>query len=610
MLDTRTMLLSGQELLARAVRRERVPANLKDYAGDVVGGNWRPVIQNLYDAGRAMYVPAGTYDVDGDLAPRNWAPQVLGEGKGRTIFRQQGDSALFSNYSDSAGNRYASRESLATVLTADAASGDTTLAFDTTGYAAGDYAVVKSTAWWNAADHATVTGEIVRVLAVDSPAQVSLCGPIDEPYLVADGAEVRKLDLLDGAHFADFTVENPAPDTKDGWATGIDLRYCLRPQVERVEFRGMDQESVLFGYCVGWRALYLDFYDSTDNGAEQRYGYGVNAVAGSRGGLMLGCNMDRGRHCFSTGPGVFGTFVGNEYGIPPRHNRIAFCDASNMSSHCFDTHEAGRFHTFVSCTARNSLNSGYNARSRDIRYLACEAEGCDVGLGVGQASVGTVIEGLVVKGMASFGVDFRAAAVMRDSDIEDTVGAGVNIAAGDVTCERVRCKNTETGGTAGSKRGFAVAGNNAKLLDCSGEDVDLVARYATGVTGVVERRLRGTSITSLRRIGGSVTFAEFEPGETANLDVQVLTSSGSFTVAADGPETTIQPLALSADRACTLATTGAVAGMSKKIVRATSSTGAFNLNVGTGPLKALASGQWCEVTFNGTAWVLTGFGSL
>lgn len=67
---------------------------------------------------------------------------------------------------------------------------------------------------------------------------------------------------------------------------------------------------------------------------------------------------------------------------------------------------------------------------------------------------------------------------------------------------------------------------------------------------------------------------------------------------------------LTVDRAATLDTTGATNGDSRRILRTASATGAFNLNVGTGPLKALAPGQWCDVAYDGTAWILTGFGSL
>lgn len=69
--------------------------------------------------------------------------------------------------------------------------------------------------------------------------------------------------------------------------------------------------------------------------------------------------------------------------------------------------------------------------------------------------------------------------------------------------------------------------------------------------------------------------------------------------------------ALTADRAVTLSTTGAAIGARFRIVRGASATGAFNLNVGTGPLKALGSASaWCEVEFDGTAWRLTASGTL
>jgi hypothetical protein len=67
---------------------------------------------------------------------------------------------------------------------------------------------------------------------------------------------------------------------------------------------------------------------------------------------------------------------------------------------------------------------------------------------------------------------------------------------------------------------------------------------------------------------------------------------------------------LTSNRSVSLSTVGAANGARRRIVRTAASTGAFTLSVGTGPLKALAAGQWCEVEFDGSAWVLTAFGSL
>lgn len=67
--------------------------------------------------------------------------------------------------------------------------------------------------------------------------------------------------------------------------------------------------------------------------------------------------------------------------------------------------------------------------------------------------------------------------------------------------------------------------------------------------------------------------------------------------------------ALTANRTVTLSTTGALNGHKFRITREATATGAFNLDVGG--LKTLtAAGQWCEVMFNGSAWVLRAAGSL
>lgn len=65
---------------------------------------------------------------------------------------------------------------------------------------------------------------------------------------------------------------------------------------------------------------------------------------------------------------------------------------------------------------------------------------------------------------------------------------------------------------------------------------------------------------------------------------------------------------LTADRAVTLSTTGAFDGATFHISRPAG--GAFNLNVGTGPLKALPAGSWCDVYYDGSAWFLSRYGSL
>lgn len=65
---------------------------------------------------------------------------------------------------------------------------------------------------------------------------------------------------------------------------------------------------------------------------------------------------------------------------------------------------------------------------------------------------------------------------------------------------------------------------------------------------------------------------------------------------------------LTADRAITLATAGVAAGAVFRITR--TGGGAFNLNVGTGPLKALATNTWATFVYDGAAWYLAEYGAL
>jgi hypothetical protein len=65
---------------------------------------------------------------------------------------------------------------------------------------------------------------------------------------------------------------------------------------------------------------------------------------------------------------------------------------------------------------------------------------------------------------------------------------------------------------------------------------------------------------------------------------------------------------LTTNRTVTLATTKARPGARFHITR--KGSGAFNLNIGTGPLKALVQNTWCEVIFDGAAWKLMKYGAL
>ncbi len=106
------------------------------------------------------------------------------------------------------------------------------------------------------------------------------------------------------------------------------------------------------------------------------------------------------------------------------------------------------------------------------------------------------------------------------------------------------------------------------------------------------------SVVPLRRAGTPPTGSS-----------QVISTDAAFTLTPfTSPPITRHTGTLTANRNVTLSTTGAVVGTQFKIIR--TGGGAFTLNVGSGPLKAIAENTWAEFTYDGSAWYLSASGSL
>ncbi len=91
-----------------------------------------------------------------------------------------------------------------------------------------------------------------------------------------------------------------------------------------------------------------------------------------------------------------------------------------------------------------------------------------------------------------------------------------------------------------------------------------------------------------------------------NARVSADRGNGDVTLSAGDVSVQRFATALTADRTITLPTTGLVNGSGFRVVR--SATGAFTLNVGAAT--TLAAGQWCDVMYDGTDWVVTAKGTL
>jgi hypothetical protein len=104
----------------------------------------------------------------------------------------------------------------------------------------------------------------------------------------------------------------------------------------------------------------------------------------------------------------------------------------------------------------------------------------------------------------------------------------------------------------------------------------------------------------------SDTVVELLPwGQTVDL----LEVTGALTLSSlTHPRIIIYTASIAGTVALGLSTTGAFKGSSFRITRTGGGVG--SLTIGTGPLKTLADQTWCEVNYNGTAWILTSYGTL
>lgn len=105
-----------------------------------------------------------------------------------------------------------------------------------------------------------------------------------------------------------------------------------------------------------------------------------------------------------------------------------------------------------------------------------------------------------------------------------------------------------------------------------------------------------TTAVTLNRTTGAATMSE---------GYQAIATDAAFTINPFDAANTLHTGTLTATRACTLGTSGALAGQRKRLTR--TGGGAFNITFAG---KNIATNQWAEAVYNGTAWYLAAFGSL
>lgn len=205
------------------------------------------------------------------------------------------------------------------------------------------------------------------------------------------------------------------------------------------------------------------------------------------------------------------------------------------------------------------------------------------GIGFTACVVGSV-SNFLIDGVAGPGIGTITATTkvtLKDGTITNCANYGV---FGNETTSTIMCDNITLGTITTLDRGFYKAGGGVLIIrDCTAPTVATPILFAAGANVQFSK-------------GAAVSADKGNAAATLNIF--------------SSERTSVWATPLTADRAVTLATTNVSNGGTLRIVRTAAATGAFNLNVGTGPLKALVAGTWCEVEYNGTAWFLSQYGAL
>ena len=191
----------------------------------------------------------------------------------------------------------------------------------------------------------------------------------------------------------------------------------------------------------------------------------------------------------------------------------------------------------------------------------------------------------------------------------DVAGANMTFASSPGTGSSTTGGDFVFGTPNASASGGTVQSNTSKVIIKREGQLQLFSRTAAPTVGVTDGQIYyDTTLVGLqqRHAGNWMRI-----GEPNNVGVSKITADASATftfTTLTAKSYQILTAAITANRTVTLSAVGAVDGTRAKFTRASSSTGAFNWDIGG--LKNLAVGQWCEVDWDGAAWALTQFGSL
>lgn len=243
-------------------------------------------------------------------------------------------------------------------------------------------------------------------------------------------------------------------------------------------------------------------------------------------------------------------------------------------------------------------------------------------------AIGLAVLQAVTAGTDNVGLGRSAAQYQTGSNnlmIGATCGTGVvgtpgtgnhNVGVGSIALFAVQgagAENTAIGGNCGrdittGTRNVCVGYNTGRGITTGGKNT-IIGANVTGLSATLANNIILADGDGVVRgqcdSAGRWTFSKRIEGVTTN------SGDANFTVT-PGTNSINYRLTgtITADRTVTLSTTGVADGDKFRFTR--TGAGAFNWNIGTGPLKALAVNTWCEVVYDSTAaaWYLAAYGAL
>lgn len=630
--------LFGASPRASAARNDAAFEAAKDAAAAAGGGT--------------VWVPAGRYSKL--TAITDWPANVVLEGEGdSSVLVYDGVTTTFIAIT------CAGTQATGVALAANVAEGSDDLNVASTGFATDDWVKVYSSAVTGVTNWPK--GEICRL---SDASTMTLYDPLCDSYATADTASVAKLSLVAGVAFRNFKIEGPADNSVT--FSGILLDRTIGASVENVTCERCHFYGVAFQDSVQWSCSGCKFSRS-ETGA-LAYGLAIfNACQDFTSTCLRGFRL---RHLITHGGfttrngvarrGVHSTSVASQarnsgFDVHAAAEDITYDNCTVLGSESDGFTLEGASQTCIGCTVRDSAGPGFHLNPVSVKPYRTALIGCSVS-GKGNSTSRSAIQIQVNAGYESFdgisivggvfvdsryglrtinaepgrienlsitGATFKQCGLDGDAvvqvvhahnvtisglTINDTTNSVDGISLTDVThfsvgrntiqltgtggCRGVRCLSTCDDGT---------IGGNEVDTGASGIGIDL-ANATTNVTVGNDNHLRGCPTAVVFGTGA---------GHVYNQPPQVSADRGDADILLTHNDAQTQRFdtALTSDANITLP--GANVRMRFRVVRQANATGAFNVNVGTGPLKALAAaGEWCDVESDGTNYILTAYGAL